>query len=145
MLVLLAITISLSTIFLLPLNRTEYNRNVLEETQKQTQNAPVSDFSSRIGIERRVEELSASHGQSAQLVKKIIECESNFKVDAVNHDAVVGKDIGLFQINTYYHLDNAEKLGYNIFEPEDNLEYGFELLNTAGTTPWKWSKKCWSR
>jgi len=111
---------------------------------KQVENIPLSDLNTREGIEERIDELSALYGQNAAFVKKIVQCESQFNPNAVNHDAVVGKDIGLFQINTYYHLDNAKKMGYNIYDTEDNLLYGFQLLATAGSTPWKWSKGCWN-
>jgi len=78
------------------------------------------------------------------LARRIIQCESSWKADAVNHDAVVGKDVGYWQINTYYHQARALGMGYDISQPTDNLEYGFYLLDAEGTQPWKWSRECWS-
>lgn len=126
-------------------SKAELSEIVTEESVIQGVNAPLSSFSTREDINHIVDALSVLYGQNASLVKKIIQCESAYKPDAVNYKAVVGQDIGLFQINTHYHLDNAEKMGYDIYNPNDNLEYGFELLKEQGTQPWNWSSKCWQR
>ncbi len=78
----------------------------------------------------------------------IARCESNFrqfdKTGEVLRGVVNSKDVGLFQVNEYYHLAQAESLGIDLYSTEGNIAYARELYNTAGTTPWGWSKSCWS-
>jgi len=101
-------------------------------------------FSSGNELDLRLSYLSRFYGVSNKLVRAIISCESNFKADAINYKAKVGKDIGYFQINSYYHQQKALAMNLDIFNPDDNLEYGFYLLKKEGTKPWRWSKKCQS-
>lgn len=89
----------------------------------------------------------------------ICSCESGDGHGSVNHyepDGVtplvgkltpkrLGRDIGMCQINTMYHQDTAESLGYDIFSPEGNWGYAKHLLKTQGTRPWRASQSCWSR
>lgn len=55
------------------------------------------------------------------------------------------KDVGLFQINTDYHLKDSKDLGYNIFTPKGNVQYAMHLLKEDGVSHWKASKDCWSK
>lgn len=54
------------------------------------------------------------------------------------------RDIGLFQINEKYHLDNAKSLGIDIYTAEGNTKYAIMLYNKNGTRDWDASKPCWS-
>jgi hypothetical protein len=90
-----------------------------------------------------VSRLAIKYGQDEALARKIIFCESTVYSGAVGNHAVVGKDIGYWQINTYFHESDALKMGYNIYKWEDNLEYGFWLLSKQGTQPWSASRGCW--
>lgn len=82
------------------------------------------------------------------ILKQIAWCESNWR--QWNDDGSVlrgrqnNQDVGFFQINEYYHLETAESLGINIYTLEGNVEYALMLYETQGTTPWNWSKHCWS-
>ncbi len=116
-----------------------------EEHIIQGVNDPLSSLSTRKDINHVVDILSAKYGQNPLIIKRIIQCESGYNVDAVNRKAVVGRDIGLLQINTYYHIDNAKKIGYDIYNPNDNLVYGFILMKRYGLSPWTWSKNCWDK
>ncbi len=86
--------------------------------------------------------LSNKYGIDAQMVKEIIFCESSNKPYAINKNTAIGEDVGYFQINSYYHKAQAKKLGWDIYDPQDNLEYGFWLLNKEGTDHWLSSRKC---
>lgn len=79
------------------------------------------------------------------LARRIIKCESNFKADAVNNQAKVGQDIGYFQLNSYFWKDTMLDMGWNIYNPLDNLEAGFWLLSKQGSSPWIWSEHCWNK
>lgn len=94
-------------------------------------------------IDTHITYLSSEYGLNENLVRRIIQCESGFVKDAIGTKAVVGKDIGLFQLNTYYHKNTMLSRGMDIYDPKDNLEYGFMLLNKEGVKPWEASSKCW--
>lgn len=55
---------------------------------------------------------------------------------------VNSKDIGKYQINEYYHLETAKKLGLDIYTEEGNTEYALYLYEHQGTAPWIHSKPC---
>ena len=77
-----------------------------------------------------------------KLMVRIAECESGFNQEAVNRKTM---DIGLFQINLGYHLENSKKLGYDIYDWKGNIKYAFYLYKNYGTKPWNWSRQCWQR
>lgn len=58
---------------------------------------------------------------------------------------VNSNDIGLYQINTRYHLKKAKELGYDIFTEEGNTAYAIWLYGKEGTKPWNASKHCWGK
>ena len=82
---------------------------------------------------------------STTTIKKIIECESHGQQSARNYKAVVGVDVGLMQLNTYFHQKQAAQEGLDIYTEAGNLTYGFELMKAQGSKPWYWSKGCWSK
>lgn len=55
------------------------------------------------------------------------------------------EDVGACQINEHYHLENAKKLGFNIYLWTGNVGYANYLMTTQGTRPWSASKKCWDK
>lgn len=52
-------------------------------------------------------------------------------------------DIGRWQINDYYHLERAKKLGLDLYTEKDNLAYAILLYNENGTQDWNPSRECW--
>lgn len=87
-------------------------------------------------------------GTSSVMVN-VASCESRYKQfnsDGTVHRGVQNnKDVGIMQINEYYHLETAKKLGYDIHTIKGNLLYGKYLYEHQGTTPWNWSKFMWSK
>lgn len=57
---------------------------------------------------------------------------------------VWSRDIGRFQINEYYHAEEAKRLGFDIYTEEGNTLYAIRLYNLNGTRDWNPSKPCWS-
>lgn len=55
------------------------------------------------------------------------------------------KDKGYCQINEYYWLDVAVKLGYDIYTPEGNVKMANHIYGINGTKDWSWSRKCWQK
>jgi hypothetical protein len=54
-------------------------------------------------------------------------------------------DLGLLQVNEYYHGERAEDLGFDLNTVDGNLAYAKYLYDKEGTTPWNASKKCWGK
>lgn len=79
---------------------------------------------------------------------KIAYCESTYRQFDKNGDVLQGRvnsdDIGIMQINRYYHGKTAIKLGYDIYSMEGNLGYAKWLYEHYGDRPWVHSKKCWA-
>ena len=82
------------------------------------------------------------------ILKEIARCESGnrqFGKDGkVLRGRVNPKDVGLYQINEYWHLADSKKMGIDIYTSEGNEEYALYLYRTQGTRPWNASKPCWS-
>jgi hypothetical protein len=83
------------------------------------------------------------------LMAEIASCESHnrqyAKDGSVLRGRVNNKDVGLFQINEYYHLERSKKLGYDIYSVEGNMAYARRLFNEEGPIPWSSSAPCWSK
>lgn len=96
----------------------------------------------------RIEALATKYGVDVSVVNRIIKCESSFKENAVNKNIKDGvhwsTDFGYFQVNDFFHEKEMIKMGLDIHTPNDNLEYGFYLLQRDGTRHWKASSKCWN-
>ena len=95
-------------------------------------------------VEQQVEERFSD----TPVMIRIASCESGlrqFNMDGTVLRGVINpKDIGVFQINTDYHLEEAERLGIDIFTTKGNLEYAYVLYINEGTKPWNWSAGCWN-
>jgi len=78
---------------------------------------------------------------------KVAWCESRFRQydkDGNLFRGIVNKsDVGVMQVNTYYHGKTAEKLGLDLSTLEGNLAYAKRLYEREGTTPWNSSSPCW--
>jgi len=77
----------------------------------------------------------------------VASCESGFRQWDKDGNVLLGKkdkhDMGVMQINAYYHGDQAEELGFDIETLEGNLAYAKYLYEKQGTRPWRASAKCW--
>lgn len=80
--------------------------------------------------------------------KKIAWCESRnlqFNPDgSVKRGVVNSQDVGKWQINEHYHLEESIRLGMDIYTLAGNTAYAQHLYSSQGNTPWNWSKDCWS-
>lgn len=83
------------------------------------------------------------------VMAKVAGCESKFKhftrQGKVIRGEIVPEDVGVMQINEFYHLETAQKLGYDIYSVNGNLKYARYLFQKEGTTPWLSSSKCWGK
>ncbi len=91
--------------------------------------------------------LARRQGVNPDLALAISQCESEHR--QFNQDGTVlrgrqnPQDVGLFQINEFYHLEDSKKLGYDIYTAKGNVEYAFHIMKRDGVRHWTYSKPCW--
>ncbi|HVU06185.1 MAG TPA: hypothetical protein VHE10_00075 [Candidatus Paceibacterota bacterium] len=105
-------------------------------------------------IERPLSTLSTEayvrdYFKDTPILAEVARCESTFRQFGSDGNVIRGKvnkdDVGVMQINTYYHEDTAESLGLDIYTIDGNLAYGKHLYEKFGLDPWKSSSKCWKK
>lgn len=83
------------------------------------------------------------------IMAEIAKCESRFRHLGPDGEIFRGRinksDLGVMQINTYYHEVAAEKLDIDLYSLNGNLEYAQYLYEKEGTVPWNSSKPCWGK
>lgn len=111
----------------------EYNQNVEQETVKKY---------------KTTKEIVEDYFVNTPIMVEIASCESGFRQLDANGSVLRGRvnnsDVGVMQINEYYHLKTANSLGIDIHTLEGNLAYAKYLYDKEGTKPWIHSSKCWN-
>lgn len=83
------------------------------------------------------------------ILAEIARCESTFRQYDKDGQALRGMvnsdDIGVMQINKYYHEEDAKKLGLNIYTLQGNIEFAKVLYGKYGDKPWVHSSPCWKK
>lgn len=94
-----------------------------------------------------VEQYVKTYFAETPILAKIAKCESRFRqYDSrgnVMRGIEVPEDLGVMQVNEYYHGDSADKLGYDLKTLDGNLAYAKWLYEREGTRPWNASRPCW--
>jgi hypothetical protein len=84
--------------------------------------------------------------QLPAVLKRIAACESSnqhFKDGTVRRGDIDKDDIGRYQINLRYWSKAAQRLGYDVFNEQDNERMALWIYENHGTWPWDASKPCW--
>mgnify|MGYP001545878328 CR=1 FL=1 len=93
------------------------------------------------------QEYVADYFTDIPVMVDIASCESHFHqydsdgsiyCGTINHS-----DVGIMQVNEYYHGAIAQKLGLDLYTIEGNVAYARYLYDKEGTQPWVSSKPCW--
>jgi len=96
-----------------------------------------------------VEALVREYFRDIPIMAEVARCESTFTHHtadgSVLQGRVDGRDTGVMQINTYYHLETAQNLGLNVWDFYDNMAYARNLYERQGTQPWSASQPCWGK
>ena len=83
------------------------------------------------------------------ILAEIARCESTFRQLDSKGEVLRGKinksDIGVMQINLFYHEDSADKMELDLESLEGNLAYAKHLYEKEGTVPWASSAPCWNK
>jgi hypothetical protein len=110
---------------------------------------PVVQATSTLAIGNTVEMAVREYFKDEPILIQIARCESTFaqfeKDGSVKRGRVNDADVGVMQINEYYHLDTSVDKGYNIYTLEGNMAYARDLYNRQGAQPWSSSSPCWSK
>jgi len=108
-------------------------------------------------VENMVEKVDERPFTTEEQVKKyfrdipvlvdIAQCESRFRHTGKSGSIIRGEinpyDIGVMQINEWYHGKTAKKLGYDLYSIEGNMAYARYLYEKEGSRPWNSSSHCW--
>lgn len=75
-------------------------------------------------------------------LQKVLLCESNGRHEDAKGKVIVSKtnDIGIAQINKYWHGKRAKTLGLDLHDVNDNLKYALILYTEQGLRPWVCAK-----
>jgi hypothetical protein len=96
-----------------------------------------------------VEAYVRDYFKDTPILAEIAKCESTFKQFDSKGNVIRGKvnsgDIGVMQINKYYHEEDAVKLGFDIYTIDGNLGYAKKLYEKSGDAPWVHSSPCWKK
>jgi hypothetical protein len=96
-----------------------------------------------------VESYVRDYFRDTPILAEVAKCESTFRQFDSKGRIVRGRenpdDIGIMQINTFYHGDSAENLGYDLFTLDGNLGFAKWLYSKYGDAPWVHSSKCWKK
>ncbi|HEY4508242.1 MAG TPA: hypothetical protein VJJ55_01130 [Candidatus Paceibacterota bacterium] len=96
-----------------------------------------------------LEEYVREYFEDTPVLAEIAKCESRFRHlgwnGAVLRGDTVPEDLGVMQINEFYHEERANALGVDLHTLDGNLAYAKWLYNKEGTLPWYSSSKCWQK
>lgn len=99
------------------------------------------------GEAQTVEEFVREYFGDIPVMAEVARCESTFRHFGENGNILRGivnrSDVGVMQVNEYYHGDTAEVLNLDLYTLEGNVAYSRFLYEREGTTPWEASRTCW--
>jgi hypothetical protein len=130
----------------MPLATTSAEVILIEQNQSSSglKKQPVVDLNQ--GIEDEVKEYFKDY----PVLADIAYCESRYrqfdnKTGEVFRGKENNKDVGILQVNEYYHKERATKLGFNLHTKEGNMGYAKLLYLEKGAQPWSASSPCWKK
>jgi len=135
----------ISSIYGAPTSGTEATTTAPGVTSRET--AIEVTATSTLPTKKQLEKKVRAYFKEDPILIEIARCESQFRQYDSKGEVLKGKvnkgDLGVMQINRYYHEEKADSLGYDIETVEGNLAYAKYLYDHEGSTPWMSSSKCW--
>lgn len=138
--------------FLSSEEETEENYSTLIVSSSRTEvkssaNVPPYRFSSTLADPAIELELYTYFADIPELIE-VAWCESSFRhydrYGKVKRGFQNNSDIGVMQINAFYHEETARSLGLDIYTLQGNLDYARWLYQREGLVPWNHSRHCWA-
>ena len=111
-------------------------------------NSPMTEQDSAPSIQPyTLEQYVNEYYKDEPILAEIARCESQFRHLGANGEVMRGEqnrsDIGVMQINEFYHADKAKELGMDLYSLNGNLSYARWLYEKEGGVPWASSGACW--
>ena len=112
-------------------------------------NGILSQNKIEIVEELTVEEYINKYFSDVLILVEVARCESQFRQHGKDGKVLVGlvnkSDLGVMQINGYYHIEKVERLGLDLSTLEGNTAYARYLFEKNGLQPWISSAPCWKK
>lgn len=103
----------------------------------------------QVGLNVDAEARVRDYFSASPIMIDIARCESKFRqyTDAGNplYGGVDGRMVGVYQIYSDVHMNDARSRGFDIETLEGNLAYAKLLFDREGTQPWLSSMPCWGK
>ena len=103
----------------------------------------------RIDQPLTLEQYVREYFKDTPIMAEIARCESRFRHLGKNGKVLRGEltieDLGVMQINEFYHEERAKVLGFDLHTLDGNLAYAKWLYAKEGALPWFASSKCWKK
>ncbi len=136
-----------STIVTIPNVAIELNANLQTQTVEAHELSMVEQ-NGQPKTQKAVEREVRKYFKDIPILAEVARCESHFThINPTTGNVIRGKvnsnDVGVMQINEYYHNETAESMGLNLTNFDDNMAYARYLYKREGTRPWNASKTCW--
>jgi len=113
-----------------------------------TQAIETIDNTHGVEVAIPIEDVVTNYFKDEPILARIAFCESSFRHYNEKGEVIRGvvdkRDVGVMQINEYYHKSTADRLGLDLETLSGNLEYARNLYKRQGTKPWGASKACWT-
>jgi hypothetical protein len=108
---------------------------------------PAVAVQSTLTIKNTTEMAVREYFKDEPILIEIARCESTFKQfnadGSIKRGKVNDMDVGVMQINEFYHLETSKKKGFDIYTLEGNMAYARDLFEREGAQPWSSSSPCW--
>ena len=135
----------LPAIPLLVMPSSETEAAVVEPAPKEVRAEDYQPITDSKNIERFVTDYFAD----IPILADIAKCESRFRHLNSSGEVLEGEensnDRGVMQINLWYHAKTAKKLGLDVQNLDDNVQYARYLYEKEGAKPWMSSSACWAK
>lgn len=127
----------------MPSNETEVA--IVEPAPKEVKAEDYQPITDSKNIERFINDYFAD----IPILADIAKCESRYRHLDSNGEVLEGEknnsDRGVMQINMLYHAKTAGRLGLDIQNLDDNVQYARYLYEKEGAKPWMSSSACWAK
>jgi len=140
------IELSAAALFLL----STFYGGVPADTALEAKAAPVSMFEAKVHDQPiTLEAYVREYFKDTPVMAEIAKCESRFrhvgKSGKIIRGEVTSEDVGVMQVNEYFHEKTATVLGFDLHALDGNLAYAKWLYAKEGIKPWFSSSKCWQK
>ncbi len=115
----------------------------------QAESSPLMVSREALVLENPTEMAVKEYFKDVPMLVTVAKCESHFihfnKDGEVHRGRVNQSDVGVMQINEFYHLKTAKAKGFDIHSLSGNLAYARDLYEREGLKPWVHSSACWNK